>query len=94
MRAFHNDEAIKLKYVNRMKEHIRLDNLVHGQGWESGKGCAVGCTLENYDHAQYPIELEVPEWLAKLEDIIFENMSLEKSKTWPLLFFRSHQRRL
>ena len=81
--AFHNDPAIKAKYLARVENHILMNNLVHGKGWEGGRGCAVGCTLEAYDHARYPTELGIPEWLARLEDSLFEGMSLEKSKTWP-----------
>lgn len=47
MKSYHNNPAIKQKYIDRVKEHQRLDNLVQGYGyWENGKGCAVGCTLE------------------------------------------------
>src|SRR5262249_54061623 len=42
--------------------------------------------LEAYDHSRYPVELGIPEWLARLEDTLFENMSMEKSRTWPLDF--------
>lgn len=28
------------------------DNIIRGTGWEDGKGCAIGCTLEKYDHAR------------------------------------------
>ena len=65
------------------------DNLIRGVGWDEGKGCAVGCTLENYDHSQYPIELGIPEWLARVEDTLFEGMSFEKSKTWPKDFLEA-----
>jgi len=86
MLTFHNDPAIKAKYLSRVIAHQNTDNLVRGIGWEDGKGCAVGCTLENYDHSRYPIELGIPEWLARLEDTLFEGMSLDKSKTWPEKF--------
>lgn len=89
MRAFHGDKAIKQKYVNRVRYHIAADNLIRGQGWTGEKGCAVGCTLETYDHSRYPVELGIPEWLAYLEDKLFENMSEAKSRTWPLLFLKS-----
>jgi hypothetical protein len=92
-RAFHNDPTIKEKYISRMEEHIRLDHLVRGMGYERNgnqiRGCAVGCTLNNYDHAQYPIELGIPRWIGHLEDIIFENMSFDKSTTFPLEFLEA-----
>jgi hypothetical protein len=86
MQAFHNDPAIKEKYLTRVRQHIVADNLLRGTGWEDGKGCAVGCTLESYDHAQYPIELGIPEWLGHAKDTLFEGMSLKKSETWPEKF--------
>ena len=49
MQAYHNDIKIKEKYVCRMKAHKSADRLVQGTGWDGGKGCAVGCTLENYE---------------------------------------------
>jgi len=77
MKAFHGDPAIKAKYVARLKAHHEADNIMQRVGWdpEAKHGCAVGCTLESYDHDQYPIELGLPVWLARLEDTIFENLS-------------------
>lgn len=89
MKAFFSDEAIKQKYIARVDGHIKADNLVRGQGWESGRGCAVGCTLEGYNHKAYETELGIPEWLAHLEDKLFENMTREKSKTWPKVFLEA-----
>lgn len=66
MLSFHNDIAVKQKYLDRVMAHQKADNIIRGTGWSNGKGCAVGCTLENYDHSRYPIELGVPEWLAKI----------------------------
>lgn len=78
MQAFHNDPAIKAKYQARLAEHRRLGQLAQGIGFVIAggliKGCAVGCTLDNYDHTRYPIELGLPEWLAHLEDCIFEGL--------------------
>ena len=39
------------------------------------QGCAVGCTLEVYDHSRYPVELGIPEWLARAEDMISGGMT-------------------
>jgi len=89
MKAFHNDESGKQKYLTRVAGHIAADDLVRGTGWEAGKGCAIGCTLEAYDFTRYPIELGIPEWLARVEDTLFEEMSLEKSRTWPKQFLEA-----
>jgi hypothetical protein len=74
MQAFHNDPAVKAKYVARLAAHRAAENLIQGTGFDGGKGCAVGCTLEKYDHDLYPIELGLPAWLAYLEDRIFEGL--------------------
>jgi hypothetical protein len=89
LRAFHNDEAVKEKYLTRVRHHQKMDHLVRGQGWTGKKGCAVGCTLEKYDHKAYEPELGIPEWLARVEDTLFEGMSEEKSRTWPEKFLEA-----
>ncbi len=89
MLSFHNDPKIKAKYLKRVRMHQKADHLIRGEGWDGTKGCAVGCTLEAYNHSLYPLELGIPEWLARVEDRLFEGMSLEKSKTWPEVFLRS-----
>jgi len=87
--SYHNDQSIKNKYVERMRDHIEAGELVRGVGFKEGRGCAIGCTLDKYDDAQYPIELGIPRWLGQLEEIIFEKMSEKKSKKFPLEFLES-----
>jgi len=89
MKAFHNDEAIKQKYVARVRAHQASDHLIRGTGWDGSKGCAVGCTLEAYDHARYEKELGIPEWLARLEDTIFEGVTEKYSRNWPARFLEA-----
>jgi hypothetical protein len=88
--AFHGEQAIKDKYLARVKWHREMDHLVQGTGYEKNgetiRACAVGCTLENYDHAQYEKELGIPEWLARVEDTIFEGLNEEKAMLWPERF--------
>src|ERR1700721_582501 len=89
MIAFHGKQEIKDKYVDRVRQHRALDHLVQGTGWKSNgdtKGCAVGCTLESYDHACYPIELGVPLQLAHLEDQLFELQTPQDAQLWPERF--------
>jgi hypothetical protein len=61
-------------------------------------GCAIGCSLESLrvieglptivhsDHVLYERYLGVPQALARLEDRLFENISIDASKTWPRRF--------
>jgi hypothetical protein len=89
MKAFHNDVKIKELYINRVKSHQISDEIVKGAYWENGKGCAVGCTLHSSEHKNYEIELGVPQLLAHLEDLIFENLPNDLAQTWPLRFLEA-----
>jgi len=86
MKTFHGDKKIKAKYLKRLKAHAKADEIIQGTGWRNGKGCAVGCTLENYKHKQYEVELGIPEWLAYLEDKIFEGLQKEDAMKFPVQF--------
>ena len=90
MLAYHNSGAkgiaLKKVYVQRVKMHIELDEIIHGRYWENGKGCAVGCTIHGSDHSAYERELGIPRILARLEDRIFEGMRNGDSKEFPLRF--------
>jgi hypothetical protein len=89
MQAFHNDPAIKQRYVDRLIRHAQADELVQGTGWKHGKGCAVGCTLEAYQHSLYPTELGILEEFAHLEDRIFEGLPNDQAMTFPLEFLQA-----
>lgn len=79
MQSYHNDPAVKEKYVQRFAAHRAADDVVQGMGYENGRGCFVGCTLNDYDHSRFPIELGWPEWLARLADSIFEGLPKKKA---------------
>jgi hypothetical protein len=89
MKAFHNDEKVKQKYLNRILAHQAADEIIKGKYWENGKGCAVGCTIHSNKHSAYETELGVPEWLAILEDRIFEGLPNNEAKVFPALFLES-----
>lgn len=89
MLSYHNDPAVKAKYIDRVRAHRRADNLIRGTGWDGHRGCAVGCTLESYEHSRYPTELEVPEELAHIEDTLFENLPKETAMDWPEQFLNA-----
>jgi len=86
MKAFHGDEAIKQKYLARLKAHHKADEIIQGKGWKNGSGCAVGCTLDNYSHAAYKDELDLPVWLALLEDNIFEGLPAGEAQQFAVDF--------
>ena len=95
MLAFHNDQAIKDKYVYRVLMHQKADQIVKGIYWQrtgrgnEGRGCAVGCTLHSGNHNTYETELGIPEVLAHLQDAIFEGLPIERAKEFPLQFLRA-----
>ena len=86
MQAFHNNPAIKRKYLARVRRHRAADQLVKGKYWENGKGCAVGCTIHGSDHVAYEAELGIPRELAYLEDQVFENLPNALAQVWPARF--------
>lgn len=89
MKTYHNDKAVKAKYINRVKAHRLADELVQGATGHNGKGCAVWCALDEYNHARYPVELGLPEWLAFLEDHIFEALPEKEAQKWPEAFLKA-----
>lgn len=76
--SYHNDEAVKQKYLDRVRQHREADELKAGVGFKTNakvRGCAVGCTFDQYDHSRGPIEIGVQEHLIRLEDAIFEGLA-------------------
>src|SRR5262245_39209382 len=86
MLAFHNNQSVKDKYLARVKAHREADELIKGQYWKNGKGCAVGCTLHSDNHKAYETKLGIPQQLAYLEDCIFERLPNKKAMKWPERF--------
>ena len=93
MRAYHNDPGLKSKLLADLQAHADADRLVKGQYWESGKGCAVGCTLHSVgadgaasNHKEYETRLGIPQILARLEDTIFEGLPNADAMRWPVRF--------
>ncbi len=87
--AFHGETKIKQKYLRRVRDHKKADEIVQGYGyWSNGKGCAVGCTLHVDDdpHPHYETELGIPQRLAYLEDAIFEGLPVDDAREWPSRF--------
>lgn len=84
--AYHNDPQIKADILAQLAAHRAADELVKGQYWEGGKGCAVGCTLHSSDHAEYETRFGILQMLARLKDRMFEGMPDEQSQLWPERF--------
>src|SRR4051812_321342 len=98
--SFNNDKKLKVMILEEVVNHRKQDQIIKGTyGTENGKwkGCAVGCSIHSLnirlgkeystsDHTVYETELGIPEWLARLEDTLFENLPEKESKTWPEQF--------
>ena len=91
MLAYHNDPAIKQMFVDRIAAHAAADEIVKGQYWENGKGCAIGCTYHSSDHMAAERQAGIPLMLARLEDRIFEGLPNSEAKAWPLRFAEAVQ---
>ena len=89
MLAFHGNQAIKDLYVARVKAHALADEIVQGQYWGHGRGCAVGCTIHGSQHSRYEDEIGVDRRLAYLQDRIFEGLPLAEAKEFPLAFLNA-----
>ena len=102
MKAFTDTTITKAELLKELKWHQAQDNFVRGRYFSDGKGCAVGCSLESIarikgvslfrgfgHHKLYERHMGIPEWLAHVEDALFERMGLERSKTWPIEFIEA-----
>jgi hypothetical protein len=90
LKAYHGSPEIKAKYLARVRRHREADELIKGQYWQHGKGCAVGCTLQGRfvtgGHDAYETDLGIPVALAHIEDNIFENLPNAAAQLWPERF--------
>ncbi len=91
MNAYFGQQHIKEKYIKRMEDHIAADELIRGVGFQDGKGCAVGCILNAFNHKAFEDELGIPEWLARILDTLHENTSDTIWPTFSLRFLQAVQ---
>ena len=89
MLSFFGEQSIKDSVVARVREHQRLDQIIQGTYWDGQKGCAIGCVLHSGDHGAYETQLGLPVFLAYIDEHIFERLSVEDSKGWPLRFIEA-----
>jgi hypothetical protein len=89
MLTFHGSQELKDQRIAQVRAHRLADQLIHGQYWQDGKGCAVGCTVHSGDHMAYESELGIPVELAYAEDHIFESLPNGKALMWPERFLQA-----
>ena len=86
MKAYLDAPRIKSDILAILASHRAADEIVKGQYWENGKGCAVGCTVKSSNHMAYETMFGIPVELARLEDQIFEGLPNATSMLWPERF--------
>jgi hypothetical protein len=83
--AYHGDEALRTKYIDRANAHREADDYIQAYGyWCDGKGCTIGCLAHSDDNAHAVLEKDagLPEVLNHLADVIFEGLPDPDYKTW------------
>ena len=89
-------EFLKEIYWHRDQDAFIKGTYAEGEG-KNFQGCAVGCSLNSVarikgieistsSHKEYETHLGIPQWVARLEDRIFEGLPKERSKRWPVEF--------
>jgi hypothetical protein len=89
MKAFHGSIELKEKILKQLVAHYEADEIIKGQYWENGKGCAIGCTLHSADHSLGEKLYGIPEVLWRLEDSIFESLENKLAKKFPIEFIEA-----
>ncbi len=95
--AFHNDQKLKDDIVAEIKWHQDQYKIIQGTYGDKRGYCAVGCAIHSLntkrkkdydfgDHSVYETEFGIPKAIAHLEDKIFEGLTEEDSKEFPLRF--------
>lgn len=87
--SFHGEQIIKDMYLTRLKGHYEADEIIKGTYWQHGKGCAVGCTIHSNLHRNYETQLGIPYILAYIQDSLFELMTNEQAKEFPVKFLEA-----
>jgi hypothetical protein len=91
-KSYHNDPAIKAFHVAQAKHHLAADMLVSGTYGECNasnfRGCSIGCMAHDIDPSRDDYHKLVaehagwPEWLARLNDSIFEGLPKGERETF------------
>jgi hypothetical protein len=84
--AYHGNQSEKDAILAQLAKHRAHDQIVKGQYWEDGKGCAVGCTIHGSGHKKYEPIFGIPQALAHIEDAIFEGLPNDRAMDWPIRF--------
>jgi hypothetical protein len=88
MKAWPLGAKSRREVLRRIARHRNADEIVQGIGFDAGlgkhgKGCAIGCSLNKYDHNEYVRVLGVPLGVARLVDRIHDGLPRDLSLDWP-----------
>jgi hypothetical protein len=98
MLAYSHPIVTRDAFLTELQRHADADQIVKGQYWEGGRGCAVGCSLNSIswllvdgsvprdDHEMLAKILGVPPQLTYFEDTIFEGLPVDLALQWPMRF--------
>ncbi len=91
MTAYHGDETIKYKYLDRIRKHRTSGQLLQRsvRHWDGLKGSALGCTIHDCNYDAYKTELGIPREIADLEQGLFGSLPAELAQTWPERFMEA-----
>ena len=103
MLAYSHPLVTREAFLAELQRHADADQIVKGQYWKDGRGCAVGCSLNSIsrllvdgsvprdDHERLAEILGTPPQLAYLEDTIFEGLPVALARQWPMRFSNAIQ---
>jgi hypothetical protein len=81
--AWQGSEALKSEHCTRIERHRKADEIVQGIGFDGRRGCAVGCSLDKYDHALFAEVFGLEPAVPRLVDRIHESLTPKQSIAWP-----------
>jgi len=84
--SFQGRPEVKEFYLTRARAHRQADEILKGQYWADGKGCAVGCLIHGDRHEELARELGIPVPMAYLIDLLFEGQPNDTAKDFPVRF--------
>lgn len=73
MLSYQGKPEVKACFEARFAAHRAADEVIQGTGYENGRGCFIGCTMNAYDHEAFANQIG-PLWLGYLADAIFEGL--------------------
>lgn len=103
MLSYHNDENLKALVVAEMKNHQKKDQFIKGAYEKLNskfKGCAIGCTIDSVnkifgrsyktsEHKVFEEALGIPEWLAHIQDSLFEALPIGDNSQFAVDFLEA-----